>query len=731
LAAVQENRFRIGEAYHVEPSLNRVTGPGGVIRLEPKVMIVLSCLADHAGEMVSKERLLNAAWADVAVGDDVLIRAISELRRLFDDDPKQPRIIETIPKAGYRLIAPVTRPESNEPPPEPTIRASWFHYKTATIAAASITLLIGIVGTLWLRPPAKVKSSAPSQPRLVQLTAFRGLEMSPTFSPDGMQVAFSWNGEKEDNFDIYLKIIGLSEVRRLTADSAPDVNPVWSPDGRQIAFVRQHPDSNVQRLEAVQSYDQGVGTIHVVSPLGGADRRLSDFRVPITWPPDSCSIAWSPDGRWLAASGDASRDRPSENPSIYLIPAAGGAPRALTHAKPHAWDVAPAFSPDGHRLAYASCDPGMRVVNMACDVYVVDLGADYVPVSPPRRLTTQGFAIQGLAWSRDGASIIYDTSGRGPFQLWRVMADGTQAPDRLEVAGFGSRKPATAPSRDRLVFERKLLTMGVYTVRPGQTPQPLLVSSVFDFDPQFSPDGRRLAFASRRSGEAVEIWAALADGSSPQQLTHGPGARQNAPAWSPDGQQIAFAAVGKNGHWDVWLMESDGGSPRQLTADPGDENMPTWSRDGRWIYFSSDRGGRLDIWRTAVSGGPSERVTSGGSGMIAYESPDGNAIVYQAADTDSPLLALPLAGGPARQLVRCVKAQSFTLAASGIYYAPCDTGPEDFVHLLNRVTGRDRVLASVSEPFHASSLAVSPDGTRMLVHRYTENADLMLLENFR
>jgi Tol biopolymer transport system component len=177
-------------------------------------------------------------------------------------------------------------------------------------------------------------------------------------------------------------------------------------------------------------------------------------------------------------------------------------------------------------------------------------------------------------------------------------------------------------------------------------------------------------------------------------------------------------------------MESDGGSPRQLTADPGDEKMPTWSRDGRWIYFSSDRGGRLDIWRTAVSGGPGERVTKGGSGIIAYESPDGNAIVYQAAEADSALLALPLAGGPARQLVRCVKAQTFTLAASGIYYAPCDTGPEAIVHMLDPATGRDRVLASVTEPFYAS-LAVSPDGTTMLVHRYAESDDLMLLENFR
>ncbi len=108
--------FRIGEAYHVEPSLNRVTGPGGSSRLEPKVMLVLVCLAERAGQMVSKERLLQSAWADTAVGDDVLTRAISELRRLFEDDPKQPRVIETIPKAGYRLIAPVSRSQVDAVP---------------------------------------------------------------------------------------------------------------------------------------------------------------------------------------------------------------------------------------------------------------------------------------------------------------------------------------------------------------------------------------------------------------------------------------------------------------------------------------------------------------------------------------------------------------------------------------------------------------------------------------
>jgi DNA-binding winged helix-turn-helix (wHTH) protein len=115
-----QNGFRIGDAYHVDPSLNTVRGPEGTTRLGPKVMLVLLCLAEHAGRMVPKDRLLHAAWADTAVTDDVLTRAISELRRLFEDDPKQPHVIETIPKAGYRLISPVTQVDARTlaaPPP--------------------------------------------------------------------------------------------------------------------------------------------------------------------------------------------------------------------------------------------------------------------------------------------------------------------------------------------------------------------------------------------------------------------------------------------------------------------------------------------------------------------------------------------------------------------------------------------------------------------------------------
>ena len=119
------------------------------------------------------------------------------------------------------------------------------------------------------------------------LTTLTGQEFYPTFSPDGEQVAFSWNGARQDNRDIYVTLVGSSDVRRLTSDPSVDTKPTWSPDGRQIAFLRDRPDGT---------------TIQLVSALGGADRKLSDF-------PGSDSITWSPDGHWLAAGRSGEQDR--------------------------------------------------------------------------------------------------------------------------------------------------------------------------------------------------------------------------------------------------------------------------------------------------------------------------------------------------------------------------------------------------------------------------------------
>jgi Tol biopolymer transport system component len=580
-------------------------------------------------------------------------------------------------------------------------RRSWW---PAAVFAGVLLLAVAV----WLR--WRTREIELASPRVVALASMDGYEWGPTFSPDGSQFAFTWQGEKRDNFDIYLQIIGSSEIRRLTTDPAPDWAPSWSPDGRKIAFVRSQPGANPVGFPQ--------GTIHWVSPVGGSDRKLSEL--PVRSKP-----TWSPDGRWLAAGRyGAPLETDPGTAGIYLIPVNGGEPRPMTSAKAPVCDHTPAFSPDGHHLAYVSC----ASCNMffSCHVDVVDLVADYVPAAPSRRLIRRAGLISGLAWARDGKSLIYSDG-----KLWRVWIAGRRPPERIELAGMDAFEPATATSLDRLAFAHDRTTSAIYRFEVGHQPEALVGSSPMDDTPHFSPDGRRITFGSGRSGES-EIWLAAADGSNPIQLTHGPGMAQGTPRWSPDGQRIAFDSQTEDGKWDIWTIDADGGSPRRLTLDPGNENMPSWSRDGHWIYFQSDRAGVDEIWRIPATGGSEERVTHGG-GSFAYESPDGKTLFFTRALANGPLWALPLAGGPERKVLECVPDRGFTVGPGGVYHLGCTADPQPravSLYLLDPAIGRDQLLGKLEKP--GLGLTVSPDGKTILYTKVdNRGSDLMMIENFR
>ena len=335
----------------------------------------------------------------------------------------------------------------------------------------------------------------------------------------------------------------------------------------------------------------------------------------------------------------------------------------------------------------------------------------------------------GLAWTRDGRSVVYNDRING--RLWRVGLSGDQPPERIEVAGNEALVPTIAPSRDRLAFERFLGKGHIYRFEAGRPDAAVVPSSLGSDIPNFAPDGRRFAFESFRGGEGEEIWLAAADGSNSMQLTHGPGVWQGSPRWSPDGRRIAFDSCGEDGHWDIWTIDSDGGSLSRVTQDPADDNMPSWSRDGRFIYFSSSRTGNNDIWRAPAAGGPAERVTHNG-GRLAYEAADGKTLFFLRNGGDSPLMALPLAGGPERKIIECVDSQlGFAVGAAGVYHLGCRTDLRSVqLYLLDPATGRDRLLGKLDNG--GGGIAVSPDGKTILYTKWVgEGSDLMMIENFR
>jgi len=514
---------------------------------------------------------------------------------------------------------------------------------------------------------------------------------------DGRQIAFSWDGEKGDNFDIYVKLVGEANALRLTTDPAADAFPVWAPDGKRIAFRRSGPQ----------------GGIYTVSALGGAEQKLSDF---VT----KDQMSWSPDGKCLAVTAI------DPESAIFLVPVEGGDTRRISNPKAPAFDRAVSFSPGGRQLAYAGCTD----LN-SCDVYVQDLSPDYVPRGSARRITNQNASSIGLAWSRDGKSVIYSGSRYSGllFYLWRAEIDGRRPPQRLEIAGPQAMFPSVSPVGNRLVFSRNLQDNDIWRYRVGGAAEPLIVSSLNEDNPQFSPDGNRIAFESNRAGEAEEIWVAQADGSKPVQMTSNLGRHQGSPRWSPDGRWIAFDSQGEDGLRHIYAMDASGGRPRRISQEASGEAVPSWSHDGKWIYFRSDRTGRDQIWRMPLAGGTSEQVTKEG-GWTAHESADGTTLFYTKA-TSSPLFAKPLSGGAERQLLDWVSVRGFVPVDDGIYYIGRPSNGQFPLQFFRFSSQTSKVLTNIDGPVYLG-LSVSPDRTAILFTKGVRpGANLMMIDNFQ
>jgi Tol biopolymer transport system component len=403
---------------------------------------------------------------------------------------------------------------------------------------------------------------------------------------------------------------------------------------------------------------------------------------------------------------------------------ASGETHALTFPEALAFDVAPAFSPDGRSLAYAACRGAEGAP--ACNVVVQPLDDALRPQGQARSLTRERQWISGLAWARDGRSIVYAASG-----LWRVRVDGEGAPERDERADR-ALTPNTSHSRDRLAFVRPSSGEDLYRLTLGGVPTPLVESALPDLQPRHSPDGSRLAFVSRRTG-LLEIWLAEADGAKPVRLTRGPGSWQGSPFWSPDGRSIVFDSLGDDGHRDIWTIGVDGSGLRQLTRDSLDDTVPSWSRDGRFVYFASNRTGRNEVWRVPGGGGAEEQVSHEG-GVFPLESVDGRTLYYQQV-RNGALVARSTTGGEERVVLPCVLSWSWAVAPHAIVHEDC-AAPAAAASLKRSLrawdaeTQQDRLVATI-EADRISGLSVAPDGLSIVYGRGLATSDLMMIENFR
>ena len=582
----------------------------------------------------------------------------------------------------------------------------------AAIAAVVLVVALGVVGWFWFgRSRATTPEAALTA---VPLTSYPGSEYYPSFSPDGTQVAFSWDGEKQDNFDIYVKLVGAEPPLRLTTNPAEETSPAWSPDGRWIAFDRVLPGGKV--------------AVVLISPIGGPERILTEMYFEHT-NVDGHFLAWSPDSRWLAMAG---ADTPDGLMGLFLYSVETGEKRRLTSPPTTncLGDSCPAFSPDGRTLAFFRWASYHN-----SDLYFLELSQDFKPVAEPKRLTFGNWRASSPAWAMDGSSLIFSPSSGQGSSLWRVAASDSSKPQRLAAIGANGAYPAISRRGNRLAFAQELYDENIWRLEiptPGgkaNPPQKFIASTRNEGVPRFSPDGKKIAFGSDRSG-SWEVWVCASDGSNAVQVTFlGGPSIGSAARWSPDSRRLTFSAS-IEGHPEVYVVNASGGSPQRMTSSTYSAN-PSWSKDGRWILFDSLTPTE-GIYKVPAEGGPAVPVTGRGSwGPI--ESPDGK-FVYSVRNTADgfSLLRVPTEGGEVQQILDSFVGPSFVVVNDGIYFMPRPDPKSGYsIQFLNTTTGKIRRIASLGKPA-AYMGTVSPDRRWILCSQVDQGgSDLMLVENFR
>lgn len=622
-------------------------------------------------------------------------RLRSKLREYYETEGREDRVRIELPKGGY---APVFRRD------EATVRPRHKQAKTRTVALAVVAvILIALVS--WLRPPQD-NGLAAAIPR--PLTTWPGSEIQPCVSPDGSRVALVWNGPRGDNYDIYVLRIGDDTPARLTSDPAADRSPAWSRDGTRIAFLRDAP---------------GGRQLLVVGASGGPEHRVATLGIPAMAPQLNVPrfVEWSLDGLGLIVSD---MDSPESPYALYLISVETGEKRKLT--SPPATEVGdrdPALSADGRFLAFTRSPAAVT-----SDIYMLPLAG-----GEPTRLTFINQPIRGLAWSQDDRSIVFScerdaTAGSGG--LLRVeTADSRAGRPVTRVGDTGPRAalPSITRQGDVLVFQDSAVDVDIWrapTAHPGD-PSPLISSTREEVMPDYSPDGRRIAFCSNRSGH-WEIWSSESDGSGQRQLTHFAGAAAAAPRWSADGRQIAFVLHTREGASDIYVMTADGGSIRRLTSHPARDERPSWSKTGTMIYFHSNRTGANEVWQVSPgSPGTAARVTYRG-GAEPVEDPDGRYLYYRTGGGREIWKRLKRNGSES-MVSQIDRACAWTVGRRGVYL----TDPHGVVVLLG-VDGQQRAPVAHLPSQQSMGLAVSPDDAWLLFQkRERAVSDVMVVSGYR
>lgn len=644
-------RARFG-TFEVELDSGEVFRSGTRLHIQDKPFEILVALLARPGELVTRQELRERLWPDedFLEFDDNLNTAISKLRQVLGDSASSPRFVETVPRRGYRFLAPVVwlpvSRDSEDPDALPqggeeslerplggegSLGDRLRSLMRAGAVVASAAVVAGSVAAVVLlreRPAPRI-----SLGETVPLTATPGLEEGPSYSPDGTRIVFA--SDRLGNMDVWVRQLAAGPEVVLTAGhQGYDGGPVWSPTGEWIAFASEREG----------------GGIFVMTALGGSPRRIAElpFAPSIELAGSAPTLSWSPTGERLAYAHGL-----KDQAGLFLVEVdgEGAAPVRLPVGLAAYTFVDPAFSPDGEWLAFAELSGSGSTVGR---IWVVD-----VESGAARPVTSGEHADRQPEWGADGGRLFFLSDRGGSNDVWWVALDRHRRPlheARPLTVGAGVASLAVAPDGGSIVYSKvverssiQIVDLAMLASSGLAASRPLFAENhlIEHFD--LSPDSGLLAFDSNRTGNA-DLWILQRSSGELRQVTSGPEHDWH-PSFTADGHGLVFHSL-RDGQRDLYTTTVAGDPPRILAPDPHKDWVPACSPTRDLVAFVSDRSGNPDVWIVSANGGLPRRLTvHRGNDHNPLFTPDGEEVVFSSNRTGTDeLYRIPVGGGEPRRL---------------------------------------------------------------------------------